>query len=139
MYENFAELTGKTITKIDGDRYSEELVFHCSDGSAYRMYHSQGCCESVDIEDIAGDLNDLLDSPVLFANEETSEDQPADVPDPKYRDEYGSNLWTFYRIGTVKGSVTIRWYGTSNGYYSVSVYFKRIKEPDEQITDTVID
>jgi len=118
----FEELKGQTIKEI-GDLAvgSERVTFLMSDGKEYLMLHSQDCCESVSIEDIAGDTKDLIDSEILSAEEVTSENKnPEGVPVPEYQDSF---TWTFYKLSTIKGSVTIRWYGSSNGYYSESVDF----------------
>lgn len=115
---DFSELVGKTITEINNidDR---ELIFTTDNDDQYKMYHFQDCCESVYIEDIVGDLDDLLNTPIL----EARVDQPDEEPLSPYEESY---TWTFYNIRTIKGSVTIRWYGSSNGYYSESVDFDKI-------------
>lgn len=121
----FSELLGRTITKIEGGVGDVELTFICDDGTKYRMFHDQDCCESVDIEDIAGDLNDLIGSPITLVDESTnSEENPSDTKkDTSYQESF---TWTFYRLETIKGSVTLRWYGHSNGYYSEAVDFERL-------------
>lgn len=124
---DFDELKGKTIIKIDGlKKDSEEVRFYCSDGSEYLMYHDQDCCERVSVEDICGDIEDLINSEILIAEERTSEDNPDGVSSEitEWQDSF---TWTFYELATIKGSVTIRWYGESNGYYSESVDFCKIK------------
>lgn len=137
-YFDFENLVGKTFTRIDGSR-SDELVFYDTDGEIYVMYHQQDCCESVYIEDINGDLEDLLNSPILMAEEVTSHDDP-DKDDDEEEDEdswdYGSQTWTFYKIATINGTVTLRWLGTSNGYYSESVSFIRLTDEEDKTNFT---
>ena len=116
-YADIADLYGKTLTRIDGYDGGGELVFYCFDGTTYKMYHDRECCESVHLEDIAGDLNDLIGSPILTAEERSDYGEQEDG-DPIQ--------WTFYELATIKGSVTLRWYGTSNGYYSTSVSFEKL-------------
>ena len=58
MQANIKDLIGKTLIEIEKIN-DEELIFHCTSGEKYRMFHDQDCCESVHIEDICGDLEDL--------------------------------------------------------------------------------
>ena len=116
-------LKGKTLKKVeklDEDR----LQFIDEDDNEYLLHHDQDCCEIVIIEDIIGDLDDLIGSPLLMAEETTNEDShPEDYKPDGYEDSF---TWTFYKLATIKGYVTIRWFGSSNGYYSERVDFKRI-------------
>ena len=114
----FSEINGLTIESITGlEKGSERVLLNFSNGQEIIMYHSADCCESVEVEDVCGDPADLIGTPLLLAEEVTSEDNPDDV-DMAYQDSF---TWTFYKLSTIKGSVTIRWYGESNGYYSESV------------------
>ena len=128
------ELVGKTLTKIENN--NDELIFHCETGEVYKLYHSQDCCESVSIEDICGDLDDLIGTPILLA-EEVSNDDFVKTFESKFNktNERGSKVdeegnyepdsctWTFYKFATKNGYVDVRWYGESNGWYSESVDF----------------
>lgn len=128
----FGSLQGRTITRIaflddelkpcapaGASRVEIDAEGDTDTGSApvrprhrWALYHDQDCCESVLVESVDGDPADLVGAYVTTA-EEASENAPDN--------EDGVAAWTFYKLCTPKGDLTIRWYGTSNGYYSTSV------------------
>lgn len=114
-------LVGKTVASIVNN--GDEILFNTEDGKQFWMGHHQDCCESVRVEDIVGDLDDLLNTTILVAEERTDSGE--------VEDGWGDSFtWTFYEFRTINGSVTIRWYGTSNGYYSERVSFEDRSEKD---------
>lgn len=130
-----SELIGKTFTKIERvkdyksnkwDDAGDAIIFRGE--KTYVLYHENDCCESVYIEDICGDLSDLEGSEIFQAEESTSRNY--EYKENEEQDDYmdDSNTWTFYKLATNKGYVTMRWLGSSNGYYSESVDFMEIKE-----------
>jgi hypothetical protein len=109
--KEFADLKGRILCRAK--EQGDELTLYLTDTNYVRFYHSQDCCEHVYIEDICGDLNDLVGSPITEAEEVSGYTGP-DTGDESY-------TWTFYRFATAKGAVTVRWYGSSNGYYGEGV------------------
>lgn len=107
------------IVKDNGD---DIIYFDTLDNKHYKMYHEQDCCESVYIESIVGDIKDLLNTPILMAEEASN------GVAPNHRNQSKTGTWTFYKLATINGYVTIRWFGDSNGYYSESVYFSELKD-----------
>lgn len=152
--DTIAYLVNKTITAIwciviDDDhhiRLLHSLFFGLDTGCILRMYHDQACCENVRLEDVIGDLQDLLNSPVILAEERSfsSESNGTMLPNKSVADAEVKSLatitnpgpledgvdsytWTFYEIATNKGSITLRWYGESNGHYSESVEIEAVE------------
>jgi len=140
-----SELLGKTLSKIENTG-NKELIFYCENGEKFKMYHERQCSESVSIEDINGDLDDLIGNPILLA-EEVSNDKFVTDFESKFKNRKGdgnffksdgkgnfqpdSSTWTFYKLATIKGYVDIRWFGESNGEYSESVDFAKAVENGE--------
>ena len=104
------------------------------------MEHRLDCCERVTLEDICGDLQDLVGFPLIVAEEVFSNETPEGLEKPEYAESY---TWTYYKLSGILGSVTLRWFGESNGYYSESVSLYEypkdalrldVDEPEPEIT-----
>ena len=126
------ELLGKTLTAINvnGKNGRDTIHFVVEGGNDYVMYHKQDCCESVSIDDINGDLDDLIGSPIMIAEVNANDWAYSPSFDDDYDDD-NSCTWTYYKLATIKGYVDIRWYGSSNGYYSESVDFEEVGSEDD--------
>ena len=99
---------------------NDRIIFYCKDGTEILMYHNQDCCESVFIESVDSYENndDIYTNCDWCIIEEVS-----NIDRDPMEDNEESYTWTFYNVKTNKGYDTIRWYGSSNGYYSESVDF----------------
>lgn len=122
----FEAMKELTLSDVQGaEKGSERITLTTTEGWQFAMLHDQDCCEVVDVYEVVGDVADLIGSPLLIAEMSTSTDLPC--PPEVYDDN--SHTWTFYKLATVKGYVTIRWFGSSNGYYSEEVSFVEL-EPE---------
>jgi hypothetical protein len=111
----FADMVGEIMVKVTNEG-GERLVFDTATGKRFVFYYEPDCCANCSIEDVCGDLADLEGSPIVEAEEVSNYEREA----PPNADSY---TWTFYRFSTAKGTVTVRWLGESNGYYSESVTY----------------
>ena len=115
----FSELLGKKILKIEGmKKDSDAIYFHTECGKKYKMYHDKdGFWPDVLVEDVCGNINNLLNTPILMAEKSRNENGS---------DEEPTQVWTFYKLATIKGFVDIRWFGEDDGYYSLEVDFEQV-------------
>ena len=96
--KGMAQMLGKTFVQVTGAVGDGEMTFETAQGERFMFAHSQDCCESVDINDIVGDLQDLVGEPLLLA-EEVSGETPVDFNE----EDHESVTWTFYKFATRKG------------------------------------
>lgn len=123
----FESLKGLTITSIENAKKdSDNILFKEQSGRNFRMKYYDDCCASCSVEEIHGDINDLIGTPILLAEVVENHENPEGVT-KEYQDSF---TWVFYKLSTIKGSVTLRWYGESNGYYSETATFEEIKNED---------
>lgn len=121
---DFSELVGETIVDIipviecsmgNKEEYVYELIFK-TENKVFRMFHDQKCCEEV-IWDSDQDLDDLSGEKIVFAEK------------TYFGDQY--ELFTYYKIRTIKNSFTISWRGRGDGNYSLEVFFQRMLSKED--------
>ena len=117
-------LVGLIPTQVIGTIGDETFKITFSNGAQVTFYHEQDCCESVDIDDIVGDVTKLIGNPLTKACLKISDEDTPPTRDDSYPDD--STTWTFITLATVKGYVDIKFFGTSNGYYSETVDVKLV-------------
>jgi hypothetical protein len=117
VIRQFHDLVGESLKEVKTSLRAPSVDFILTDGRRFQLNHVQDCCEDVYVEDITGDLNDLVGK-IFLADENSKEASDADSSD--------SATWTFYRIATAKGAVVIRFIGISNGCYSEKVDFEEV-------------
>ena len=106
------DVEGKIVTDVIGDvSGSENMILDFEGGIRLSFYHQQSCCENVVVEDVIGDFSDFIGQPITSIEERSEEGD----------NDYGHATWTFYEFTCPKGTVTVRWLGESNGYYSEDV------------------
>lgn len=140
-------IKGHTVKEIVGAKENSNYVtFHCENDIVFIMSHEQDCCEHVLLEEVYGDINTLINTPILDAYISCSEEVTADKHNlhPYYQDNHYEDQgdvdiaekWTFYVFRTMQGTVTFRWYGAHNGNYSTRVdFYQEGLEDDDPYTD----
>lgn len=114
MIPYFFSLIGHTITEIQHDDSSVTIT---TDKGKCRLEHQQDCCETVNLEKVIGNPQDLVGQTIIVSEE--------DVPkDPEWHSgNYESHTWTMFKLSSQTHTVEFWFLGVSNGYYSESVSF----------------
>jgi hypothetical protein len=134
---NAFELKGKTIKSFERSHRKvnkqstaierttgpwDTVSFVFDNGDRAEFYHSQDCCETVELTRVFGNVENLVGEPLTIAED----DHPSD-PD-WHKESYDEHhTWTRYRFGTLKGIVEFWWLGESSGYYGEDVDLKYTK------------
>ena len=119
---NFFELKGQIITDISNLGVGSQEVEIFTGSNRYWLYHLQDCCEYVRIVKIIGNIDDIINREIIFAEED------AGANEPDWHDEYidSSHTWTKYVLKTKNASLEFWFLGESNGYYSENISIKKI-------------
>ena len=125
MYDrvDISQLKNKIFSKV---YRTGDFIFFENSKEKYALRHDQNCCEDVYIDDVCGELSNLENAEITYAEKTTNEGFP--------KNEYDNSCtWTFFKFATNKGWVDVRFYGTSNGYYSEDADLYLVEKKEDEI------
>ena len=120
MTNDFFTLKGQTIRKIFNLKDESDTFQIVTDKYKYNLYHEQSCCENVRLVNVIGDIDNILNEEIIFAEEDVGANDP-----DWYNSHYDeSHTWTKFVLGTKNANVEFWFLGESNGYYGESISIK---------------
>ena len=119
MTDDFFTLKGQIVRKIQA--LNGDSLSILTDKYEYNLYHAQDCCEYVRIVKIIGDIDNILNEEIIFAEEDGGANDPDWATDYDY--DY-SHTWTKFVLATKNANVEFWFLGESNGYYCESISIK---------------
>ena len=124
MYVRLDTLLGVTLEHVE--LFDAGVQMTSVNGDKFVLMHEQDCCEEVYLLDW-DDLDCLVGSPIVLA-EEVSNQWHSGIPLPPGNTSNSEEEWTFYKIGTLKGTCTFRFYGRHNGCYAVNAKLYQVEK-----------
>lgn len=126
------------ILFIDENRDAFLMFYHLM------HYTHRNCCIEVYIEDICGDIQGLVGSPILLAEESFQEEYAYNGTSTKEacqegKTNNGTSTWTFYKFSTEEESVTIRWNFICKGRSSRASLLKLDKSINQEYIDALLE
>jgi len=119
MTNDFFTLKGQIVRKIQAS--NGDSLHILTDKYEYNLYHAQDCCENVRLVDVIGDVDNILNEEIIFAEEDSGANDPAWHTGYNYDDHH---TWTKFVLGTKNANVEFWFLGESNGYYSEHISIK---------------
>jgi len=119
MTNGFFTLKGQIVRKIQA--LNGDSLSILTDKYEYNLYHAQDCCEYVRLVKVIGDIDNILNEEIIFAEEDGGAKDPDWATDYNYDD---SHTWTKFVLATKNANVEFWFLGESNGYYSESISIK---------------
>lgn len=107
---------GRVPLKIIGaEEGSDNVAILFDDDGPALVLRDNEDYSTVNLYDVTGDPGDLIGYPLVVSDE--SDEEPT-AEEKAHEAGLDSFTWTFYRFANHGGSMTLRWLGTSNGYYA---------------------